>query len=50
LPKTYRDPEAIDQLVIAKFPGARGGKGYFLADSPEAFKRKAQDMIGSRHD
>ena len=45
LPKTYRDPEAIDQLVIAKFPGARGGKGYFLADSPEAFKRKAQDMI-----
>jgi len=45
LPQTFRSPDEINRLAIAKFPGARGGKGYFLADSPESFKRKAEDMV-----
>ena len=49
LPKTYESPNDIDKLVIVKFPGARGGKGYFLADSPETFRRKAEDMIKRGH-
>jgi 5-formaminoimidazole-4-carboxamide-1-(beta)-D-ribofuranosyl 5'-monophosphate synthetase len=45
LPKMLKDPKEIDQLVIAKFPGARGGQGYFLVDSEESFNNKADDMI-----
>jgi len=45
LPKTFNKPEEIKGLIIAKFPGAKGGKGYFLANSPETFQRKAKDMI-----
>ncbi len=45
LPKEFSNPEEIDRLVIAKFPGARGGKGYFLANSPKTFEKKAQRML-----
>jgi len=45
LPKIFEGPEEIDRLVIAKFPGARGGKGYFLANSPETFEKKAEELI-----
>jgi 5-formaminoimidazole-4-carboxamide-1-(beta)-D-ribofuranosyl 5'-monophosphate synthetase len=49
LPRTFSAPEDINGLVIAKFPGAMGGKGYFLVESPEAFLKKAEDMIKRRH-
>jgi 5-formaminoimidazole-4-carboxamide-1-(beta)-D-ribofuranosyl 5'-monophosphate synthetase len=49
LPKIFNDPNDIEGLAIAKFPGAMGGKGYFLVDSPEAFHKKAQDMIKRSH-
>ncbi len=49
LPKIYNSPDEIDCLVIAKFPGARGGKGYFLADSPKSFHKKAKEMIRRGH-
>jgi 5-formaminoimidazole-4-carboxamide-1-(beta)-D-ribofuranosyl 5'-monophosphate synthetase len=49
LPRIFDDPENIEGLVIAKFPGAMGGKGYFLVDSPEAFHRKAEDMLKRGH-
>ncbi|UCC58279.1 MAG: formate--phosphoribosylaminoimidazolecarboxamide ligase [Candidatus Bathyarchaeum sp.] len=49
LPKTFKNPDDIDGLVIAKFPGAMGGKGYFLVESPESFHKKAKDMIKRRH-
>ena len=49
LPKTFDDPEDIDGLVIAKFPGAMGGKGYFLVESPKTFQKKAEDMIKRGH-
>jgi 5-formaminoimidazole-4-carboxamide-1-(beta)-D-ribofuranosyl 5'-monophosphate synthetase len=49
LPRTFKDPNEIQGLVIAKFPGAMGGKGYFLANSPESFRQKAEDMIKRGH-
>ncbi len=45
LPKTFQNPEEIDRLVIAKLPGAKGGKGYFLAGSPKSFHRKVEQMV-----
>jgi len=44
-PRTFTAPQDINGLTIAKFPGAKGGKGYFLINSPEAFQIKAKDMI-----
>jgi 5-formaminoimidazole-4-carboxamide-1-(beta)-D-ribofuranosyl 5'-monophosphate synthetase len=49
LPRIFSDPQDIDGLVIAKFPGAMGGKGYFLVESPEAFHKKAEDMLKRGH-
>jgi len=49
LPRIFDNPEDIEGLVIAKFPGAMGGKGYFLAESPESFHRKAEDMVKRGH-
>lgn len=45
LPKTFERPEEINGLTIAKLPGAQGGKGYFLSNSPESFYEKAEKMI-----
>jgi 5-formaminoimidazole-4-carboxamide-1-(beta)-D-ribofuranosyl 5'-monophosphate synthetase len=49
LPKTFKNPNEIQGLAIAKFPGAKGGRGYFLANSPESFRQKAEDMIKRGH-
>ncbi len=40
VPKIFKKPEDIDRPVIIKFHGARGGHGYFLANSTEEFYRK----------
>jgi len=45
LPATFKSPEDIDRLIIAKLPGAKGGRGYFLANSPESFHRKFDEMV-----
>lgn len=37
LPRIFKKPEDIDRPVIIKFHGAQGGKGYFIANSPEDF-------------
>ena len=37
LPKIFKKPEDIDRPVIIKFHGAHGGKGYFIANTPEEF-------------
>ncbi|MHC1579548.1 MAG: formate--phosphoribosylaminoimidazolecarboxamide ligase [Candidatus Alkanophagales archaeon] len=47
LPKVFKSPDEIDRLVIVKFPGARGGRGYFLASSPEDFWRRAESLLKS---
>ncbi|NJE30380.1 formate--phosphoribosylaminoimidazolecarboxamide ligase [Thermococcus sp. 18S1] len=44
LPRVYDDPDEIDGPVIVKPHGAKGGKGYFLAKSPEDFWRKAERL------
>ncbi|RLG37653.1 MAG: 5-formaminoimidazole-4-carboxamide-1-(beta)-D-ribofuranosyl 5'-monophosphate synthetase [Candidatus Alkanophagales archaeon] len=45
LPKVFKSPDEIDCLVIVKFPGARGGRGYFLTSSPEDFWKKAESFL-----
>jgi 5-formaminoimidazole-4-carboxamide-1-(beta)-D-ribofuranosyl 5'-monophosphate synthetase len=38
-PKSFRSAEEIDKLAIVKMHGAKGGRGYFLADSPASYAR-----------
>jgi 5-formaminoimidazole-4-carboxamide-1-(beta)-D-ribofuranosyl 5'-monophosphate synthetase len=45
LPATFKTPDDIDRLIIAKLQGAKGGRGYFLANSPKGFYKKAEEMI-----
>lgn len=45
LPKVFKTPDEIDRLAIVKLPGAKGGRGYFLANSPESFYERAKGMI-----
>jgi 5-formaminoimidazole-4-carboxamide-1-(beta)-D-ribofuranosyl 5'-monophosphate synthetase len=45
LPGTVSSPEDIKELTLVKFPGAKGGKGYFLVSSPESFYKRSEDMI-----
>jgi 5-formaminoimidazole-4-carboxamide-1-(beta)-D-ribofuranosyl 5'-monophosphate synthetase len=45
LPATFKKPDEIDRLVIAKLPGAKGGRGYFLANSPASFRKKFKEMV-----
>ena len=44
IPYKYDDPTDIDRTVMVKFPGARGGRGYFLASSTEEFYKKIESM------
>jgi 5-formaminoimidazole-4-carboxamide-1-(beta)-D-ribofuranosyl 5'-monophosphate synthetase len=45
LPATFKSPDDIDRLVIAKMQGAKGGRGYFLANSPKGFHKRAAEML-----
>jgi 5-formaminoimidazole-4-carboxamide-1-(beta)-D-ribofuranosyl 5'-monophosphate synthetase len=45
LPVTFKSPDDIDRLVIAKMQGAKGGRGYFLANSAKGFYKKADEMV-----
>ena len=45
LPATFKKPDEIDRLIIAKLPGAKGGRGYFLANSPSSFRKKSKEMV-----
>lgn len=44
IPYKYNSPSEIDRTVMVKFPGARGGRGYFVASSPEEFNQKIEAM------
>ena len=37
MPHKYKDPSEIDGKVFVKFPGAKGGKGFFTVNSENAF-------------
>jgi 5-formaminoimidazole-4-carboxamide-1-(beta)-D-ribofuranosyl 5'-monophosphate synthetase len=47
--KTPHIYESIDELkgglAFVKFPGAKGGKGYFVVDSPKAYNKKLRLML-----
>lgn len=42
IPIEFEKPEQIDRPVIAKFHGARGGSGYFIAKNSEKFHQKSK--------
>jgi 5-formaminoimidazole-4-carboxamide-1-(beta)-D-ribofuranosyl 5'-monophosphate synthetase len=39
-PKVYSSVDEVDSTVIVKLPGAKGGKGYFLATNPKEIREK----------
>jgi len=45
IPNKYESSAGIDRTVMVKFPGARGGKGYFVCSSSEEFDKKIMAMI-----
>lgn len=45
IPQKITDPSKIDGTVMVKFPGARGGRGYFVATSTEEFDQKIEAML-----
>ena len=44
IPQKFDGPECIDREVLVKFPGARGGRGYFICSSQEEFNEKIESM------
>jgi len=45
IPNKYKNHLDIDRTVMVKFPGARGGKGYFVASSAKEFDEKIKVML-----
>jgi len=45
-PRVYSVDEEPDRLVIVKLPGAKGGKGYFVASSREEVARGLRRLVG----
>jgi len=45
IPQKYQNPADIDRTVMVKFPGARGGRGYFVASSTEEYHEKIDSML-----
>jgi len=48
IPKSFSRPEAVDRPVIVKLPGAKGGRGYFVARDPEEVERGIQSLMERR--
>lgn len=46
MPRVFKTPEEIDRAVIVKFHGALGGKGYFIANTPEEFYDRIKEYPG----
>jgi 5-formaminoimidazole-4-carboxamide-1-(beta)-D-ribofuranosyl 5'-monophosphate synthetase len=42
MPKEIKDPHDIDNPVIVKYYGAKGGKGFFIAKTYEEFSRRIE--------
>lgn len=49
LPRIYSNASEIDGPVIIKFDGAGGGRGYFLAHTPEEFEEKIAQHPNKRY-
>ena len=46
MPETYK-PYEIKRPCIVKFPGARGGRGYFAVSSEKEFEQKTKEMLAA---
>lgn len=49
LPRVYKKPEEIDRPVIVKFHGAKGGFGYFIANSAAEFYERIKEFPNEDH-
>ncbi|HDH41742.1 MAG TPA: formate--phosphoribosylaminoimidazolecarboxamide ligase [Candidatus Altiarchaeales archaeon] len=49
VPREFKAADEIDRLVMVKFPGARGGAGYFLAKSVDEFYKKLKEVDLPEH-
>lgn len=49
IPRIYNRPEDIDGPTIIKFNGAGGGRGYFLAHTPQEFYEKIKEHPGKEY-
>lgn len=45
MPHETKEPRDVSELSIVKFPGAKGGRGYFLVSNPDEFKTKSTIMV-----
>ncbi|AWR97214.1 formate--phosphoribosylaminoimidazolecarboxamide ligase [Acidianus sulfidivorans JP7] len=48
IPTSFESPEDVDRLVIVKLPGAKGGKGYFLAKDKSEVKEGLKKLLDSK--
>ena len=46
MPRVFKKAEEIDCPVIVKFHGAKGGFGYFIANSPAEFNERIKEFPG----
>lgn len=45
MPNLYDEPSEIDGKVFVKFSGAKGGRGFFVADSEQDFEEKLEKRL-----
>ncbi|BBG24491.1 formate--phosphoribosylaminoimidazolecarboxamide ligase [Sulfuracidifex tepidarius] len=48
IPETFERPEDVDRLVIVKLPGAKGGRGYFLARDKVEARKGIDELINKK--
>lgn len=44
-PIKFENPEDVDRIVIVKLPGAKGGRGYFIARSKQEVKEGIKRVL-----
>ena len=44
-PKKYESPSNIDNTVFVKFDGAKGGEGFFIAESEKDYEQKLKQRL-----
>ncbi|MFP3201786.1 MAG: formate--phosphoribosylaminoimidazolecarboxamide ligase [Sulfolobus sp.] len=48
IPEQFENPEDVDRMVIVKLPGAKGGKGYFIAKNKAQLKEGLKKLLDSK--
>lgn len=48
LPKEFSSPKEIDRLCMVKFPGAKGGRDYFVVKNERVFWKKVKALLKAR--